>query len=79
MALKKGGLQNEFYQITFRKKVYTSIEELQKDLDEWLVDYNESRPHSGKYCYGKTPMQTFLDTLPLAKEKMLGRTIQTAA
>ncbi len=70
---------NEFYQIAFRKKVYTSIEELQKDLDEWLVEYNESRPHSGKYCYGKTPMQTFLDTLPLAKEKMLGKTIQTAA
>jgi transposase InsO family protein len=70
---------NEFYQITFRKKVYTSIEELQKDLDEWLVEYNEKRPHSGKYCYGKTPMQTFLDTLPLAKEKMLGKTIQTAA
>lgn len=70
---------NEFYQVTFRKKVYTSIEELQKDLDEWLVEYNENRPHSGKYCYGKTPMQTFLDTLPLAKEKMLGKTIQTAA
>ena len=39
--------------------------------DEWLREYNESRPHSGKYCYGKTPMQTFLDSLPLAKEKML--------
>ncbi len=25
---------------------------------------------SGKYCYGKTPMQTFLDSLPLVKEKM---------
>ena len=32
---------------------------------------NESRPHSGKYCYGKTPMQTFLDSQPLAKEKRL--------
>ena len=44
---------------------------LQNDLDESLQEYNESRPHSGKYCYGKTPMQTFLDSLPLAKEKML--------
>ena len=44
---------------------------LQNDLDEWLREYNESRPHSGKYCYGKTPMQTFQDSLPLAKEKML--------
>ena len=46
-------------------------EMLQNDLDEWLREYNESRPHSGKYCDGKTPMQTFLDSLPLAKEKML--------
>ena len=62
---------SEFYQITFRKKIYESIEMLQNDLDEWLREYNESRPHSGKYCYGKTPMQTFQDSLPLAKEKML--------
>ena len=62
---------SEFYQIAFRKKIYESIVMLQNDLDEWLREYNESRPHSGKYCYGKTPMQTFLDSLPLAKEKML--------
>lgn len=62
---------NEFYQITFRKKIYGSIEMLQKDLDEWMQDYNENRPHSGKYCYGKTPMKTFEDSLPLAKAKML--------
>ena len=62
---------SEFYQIAFRKKIYESIEMLQNDLDEWLREYNESRPHSGKFCYGKTPMQTFLDSLPLAKEKML--------
>ena len=62
---------SEFYQIAFRKKIYEFIEMLQNNLDEWLRKYNESRPHSGKYCYGKTPMQTFLDSLPLAKEKML--------
>ncbi len=62
---------SEFYQIAFREKIYESIEMLQNNLDEWLRKYNESCPHSGKYCYGKTPMQTFLDSLPLAKEKML--------
>ena len=62
---------SEFYQIAFRKKIYESVEMLQHDLDEWLREYNESRPHNGRYCYGKTPMQTFLDSLPLAKEKML--------
>lgn len=62
---------SEFYQIAFRKKIYESIEMLQNDLDEWLREYNELRPHSGKYCYEKTPMQTFLDSLSLAKEKIL--------
>ena len=63
---------NEFYQVAFRTKVYSSIEELQVDVDGWLREYNEKRPHSGKYCYGKTPMQTFLDAIPMAKEKMIG-------
>lgn len=67
----------EFYQIAFRKKIYKTIEELQADLDLWVKQYNEERPHSGKYCFGKTPMQTFLDSIPLAKDKMLGSTLQT--
>lgn len=66
-------IQNEFYAVAFRKKVYSSIEELQKDLDEWLKEYNNNRTHQGKYCFGKTPMQTFLDSLPLAKAKRLDK------
>ena len=62
---------NEFYRVTFRKKLYTSLAELQADLDAWLVTYNEQRTHQGRWCYGKTPMQTFVDSIPLAKEKML--------
>ena len=46
----------EFYQIAFRKKIYESLEELQHDLDVWVESYNKERPHSGRYCYGKTPM-----------------------
>ena len=64
-------IQNEFYAIAFRKKIYTTLEEMQKDLDEWMIYYNNERPHSGKYCYGKTPMQTFLDSIHLTREKML--------
>lgn len=30
----------EFYRVTFRRKIYRSIEELQNDLDDWLHDYN---------------------------------------
>ena len=62
---------NEFYRVAFRKKIYASLEELQADLDGWLREYNEARPHQGRWCYGKTPMQTFLDSVPLAKEKLL--------
>ena len=51
--------------------IYRTIEELQVDLDAWVADYNERRPHQGRWCYGKTPVQTFLDTVPLAKAKML--------
>ena len=57
--------------MTFRKKIYKSIEELQADLDEWLIFYNQERTHSGKYCFGKTPYQTFIDSIPLAKEKLI--------
>ena len=53
---------NEFYRVAFRKKVYRSIDELQ---------VNEARPHQGRWCFGKTPMQTFLDAMPMTKEKMI--------
>jgi transposase InsO family protein len=52
---------NEFYQVTFRKKIYLSIEELQKDLDDWLHYYNHERTHQGKMCCGRTPIQTLID------------------
>jgi transposase InsO family protein len=64
---------NEFYRVAFRKKLYTTLDELQADLDAWLKEYNEERPHQGRWCFGKTPMQTFLDSVPLAMEKMLNR------
>jgi transposase InsO family protein len=62
---------NEFYRVAFRKKVYRSIDELQADLDAWVREYNEVRPHQGRWCFGKTPMQTFLDAILIAREKMI--------
>jgi transposase InsO family protein len=56
--------QDEFYSLAFRKKLYSSRAQLQTDLDEWLKEYNQQRPHSGQYCFGKTPRQTFLDSKP---------------
>src|SRR3954465_9447716 len=62
---------DEFYRVAFRRKVYQAIDGLQGALDTWLIDYNQRRPHQGRWCFGKTPMQTFLDSIPLAKEKIM--------
>jgi len=64
-------MKNEFYDIATRKKLYRTVEELQVDVDEWIRKYNEERPHSGKYCYGKTPMQTFLESKKIALDKII--------
>lgn len=64
-------MKQEFYDIAFRKKIYRSLEELQVDVDHWIAKYNNQRPHSGKHCYGKTPMQTFLEATHLALEKTI--------
>jgi transposase InsO family protein len=64
-------MKNEFYDIATRKKLYRTVEELQVDADEWIRKYNEERPHSGKYCYGKTPMQTFLESKKIALDKII--------
>lgn len=66
-------IQDEFYAVAFRKKVYRSVQELQTDLDRWMIYYNQDRTHSGRYCFGKTPMQTFNESIPLAKEKLIER------
>ena len=65
---------DEFYRVAFRKKLYHSIEELQADLELWLGQYNQVRTHQGRWCFGKTLMQTFIDTLPMAREKLLSAT-----
>ena len=64
-------LLDEFYRVAFRKKVYQGLEDLQGDLDAFVERYNQERPHQGRWCYGKTPMQTFFDSVPLAQAKIL--------
>lgn len=66
-------MQEEFYAVAFRKKLYDSLAALQNDLDQWMDYYNNQRSHSGKYCFGKTPMETFDESVTLAKQKMLDR------
>jgi transposase-like protein len=42
-------------------------------LRDWVIRFNERGPgpHQGRWCFGKTPMQTFLDAMPMTKEKMM--------
>ncbi|WP_144235395.1 integrase core domain-containing protein, partial [Snodgrassella alvi] len=64
-------MKTECYDIMFRRKIYTELKEIQQDIELWLEFYNRERAHSGKYCYGKTPWQTWVETKGLAKEKQL--------
>lgn len=60
---------NEFYQVTFRKHIYTSIEQLQTDLDDWLEKFNTERTHQGKMCCGRTPLETMIDGRKIWQQK----------
>jgi hypothetical protein len=48
-------VQNKFYNIAFRKKIYKSIEEIQVGLDIFIDNYNNERTNQGKHCQGRTP------------------------
>ena len=61
----------EFYQVTFRKKIYRNIEALQADLDQWLDKYNYERTHQGKMCCGRTPMETLAGGKNIWQEKLV--------
>lgn len=61
----------EFYQVTFRKKLYTNLDDLQVDLDEWIEYYNHERTHQGKMCCGRTPLETLEDGKSIWQEKMV--------
>lgn len=63
----------EFYQVTFRKKLYESIEDLQADLDKWIDWYNNERTHQGKMCCGRTPFQTMIEGKDIWKEKFVNQ------
>jgi transposase InsO family protein len=60
-------IQNEFFALKFRETFYTSLEELQADLDAWLQHYNTERPHLGYRNQGLRPsdrLQQYLTNPP---------------
>ncbi len=63
-------IEREFYAVAFRKKLYSSIEELQYDLDRFMSNYNKERTNQGKRCKGRTPYETFIEGVELYKNKV---------
>ena len=61
-------IKDEFYSVAFRKKLYRTIDEIQTDLDEFMLYYNGQRTNQGRFCQGRTPMQTFLAGLELYQQ-----------
>jgi len=61
-------IQEEFYKVAFRKKLYRSIEDIQADLDVFITWYNTERTNQGRYCQGRTPMETFLAGIDLYRQ-----------
>jgi len=61
-------IKDEFYAVAFRKKLYRTVEEVQEDLETFMDYYNQERTNQGRYCQGRTPLQTFKDGLNLYQE-----------
>lgn len=60
---------DEFFRIKLRTTFYESVEALQADLDEWLLFYNQERPHLGYRNMGKRPMDTLCQYLKQRQAK----------
>lgn len=60
---------DEFFREAFRNKLYASVEELQADLDKWLVYHTNERPHRGCRKMGRKPIETIEEgKKPVPKE-----------
>ena len=60
-------LLDEHFRVMGRKKFYESLEDMQKDLDAYLLTYNTKRPHQGRGMRGRTPAEVFVRCLPKPK------------
>jgi transposase InsO family protein len=72
---------DEFFRTAFRTKLFTSVEELQADLDAWLRFYNEQRPHQGYRNLGRRPLDTVAEFLALPdwRERCLTKSTNESA
>jgi transposase InsO family protein len=60
---------DEFFPKEFREKLYESVEDLQRDLDEWLTYYNQERPYQGYRYMGRRPIDGIEDDLETVRKE----------
>ena len=72
-------LLDEHFRVAGRKNWYESVEQMQKDLDDYLIHYNTKRPHQGRNMNGKTPEKVFKEGLQKTKETQNKKTANIAA
>ena len=68
----------EFYRVAFRRKILLRHRKVAARPRRLAAPVQPTAAHQGRWCYGKTPLQTFVDSVQLAKEKMVGPTTASA-
>ena len=58
-------LLDEHLRVQGRTVWHETVAEMQAALDAFLLRYNRERPHQGRGMNGRTPLQAFLDGLPV--------------
>ncbi len=71
-------LLDEHFRVQGRKKWYETIEEMQADLDDYLLIYNTKRPHQGRAMNGRTPQRVFKGGLPKKENAKMKTTTKAA-
>ena len=59
----------EFFRVQLRMRAYESLDELELDLQTWIVEYNTRRPHLGYRNNGRTPYETVLKFLESVQQE----------
>lgn len=63
-------LLDECFRVKGRETFYLAIDEIQRDLDEFMAHYNLERSHQGYRLNGRTPAQALADALHTRVKKL---------
>jgi transposase InsO family protein/transposase len=65
-------VKEEFFAVAFRRTLYESVDQLQRDLDRYLEFYNHERAHQGYRTKGRTPYQAFTEGVAAMRSETEG-------